>query len=558
MASCPTSKLRFLDGDGRELPGPIEWQPCFIEINAGDVPFERLELRANGIPLPLARRRIGSSYRNVGEWPFSGTGGYDIELHDGDQTLAAHRCVIRPEKLSDDAYERLVSDLQDQLPASVAIALQQAGALSGMRISPPGESTLAHELHRLRRACRGTPDRAGLIEVLRGLGRTPHQMLRTVDLWMPRDRARRVSPSSLCQTFANPRNLDEQHLPRVLPDQRVEHSVDTYENRLVRTYADEVDVRLRRLVNAWSATGSVGVEAQALLDSLMRARREAEFLDEVSQLAEPPTRLTMVLLKRSEYNAAVQGFLEFRRTATVSLDEPMLQAPLANLPALYELWGTLQVIRLTLEVGASLGWGVTRQRLVRRTEGQIWVRVLPDAAAAVQLDHPGTGSRATLYAQRTYSANPRTTGLHSVSFSKRPDISLEITLPPGQTTVWIFDPKYKLISANISSAANPDEDEPTTQAGLPKRVDLDAMHAYRDAIRRGDGSLAVRYAATLYPGETRIYDEGLAAIRTDPTELEAFEHEVRQVLRSALSCEHDDRTVRSARLSVAYLRPVRC
>ena len=137
-ASCPTSRLRFLDADGRELPGPLEWQPCFIEIDAGATPFEELELRANGASVPLARRRIGEAYRDVGEWPQSGTGGYDIELRAGHDVVETTRCVVRPEKLSQQAYDLLIDDLQDRLPSTVAIALQHAGALAGVRIIPPG------------------------------------------------------------------------------------------------------------------------------------------------------------------------------------------------------------------------------------------------------------------------------------------------------------------------------------------------------------------------------------------------------------------------------------
>ena len=261
-------------------------------------------------------------------------GGYDIELRDRNQVVDTRRCVVHPEKLSVGAYEQLIAELQGQLPASVAIALQHAGALSGIRIVPPRESTAGQELHRLRRACRGSGDRAGLVDVLRALARTPHQQLRTVELWMPRDRARRVPASSLRQAFAKPMSLDTKHLPQIVPDQRVEHSVDTYENRLVRTYTDQVDVRLRRLANTSSSTSRLAAEARALLNQLSQSRREAAFLDHVSELSELPTRLTMVLLKRSEYRAALEGFLEFRRSALVSLDEPRLQRPFTNLPEL--------------------------------------------------------------------------------------------------------------------------------------------------------------------------------------------------------------------------------
>ena len=330
-----------------------------------------------------------------------------------------------------------------------------------------------------------------------------------------------MSPSSLRQSLIKPMNLDADMRPVIVPEQRVEHSVDTYENRLLRGYLDQVNTRLRRVLNAatTNASATAKAEASALLDQLLGARRDASFLDSVSELTEPPTRLTMVLLKRSEYRAALEGFLEFRRTALVQLDEPRLQAPLTNLPSLYETWGTLQVVRAFLDVGATLGWRVTEHRLVRATPGQLWLRVLADGAPAVSLEHPLTGQRATLYPQRTYSPGPRASGLRSISFAKKPDVSIEVTGPGDEIAVWIFDPKYKLVSATVPTAtAGDDETDANQPPGLPKRLDLDAMHAYRDAIRAPDGAPVVRYAATLYPGQTKNYDDGLAAIRAYPTD----------------------------------------
>ena len=256
----------------------------------------------------------------------------------------------------------------------------------------------------------------------------------------------------------------------------------------------------------------------------------------MSELTEPPTRLTIVLLKRSEYRAALEGFLEFRRTALVQLDEPLLQAPLTNLPSLYETWGTLQVVLAFLDLGATLSWRVTEHRLVRATPGQLWLRVLTDGAPAVSLEHPRTGQRATLYPQRTYSVGPRTSGPHSISFAKKPDVSIEVTGPSDKIAVWIFDPKYKLVSATVPAATAGDDETDTSQPlGLPKRLDLDAMHAYRDAIRAPDAAPVVRYAATLYPGQTKSYADGLAAIRAYPTDGTSLQSKLRQVLANALT-----------------------
>ncbi len=79
-----------------------------------------------------------------------------------------------------------------------------------------------------------------------------------------------------------------------------------------------------------------------------------------------PTRLTMLRLKRPAYRAALEGFLEFHRSVSVRLEEPALEAPLENLPRLYQVWGTLEVIAALLGVAVELGYLIEEQRLVTR------------------------------------------------------------------------------------------------------------------------------------------------------------------------------------------------
>jgi hypothetical protein len=64
-----------------------------------------------------------------------------------------------------------------------------------------------------------------------------------------------------------------------------------------------------------------------------------------------PAHVTQVLLKRPLYRAVLEGYVEFQRTAVVRLEEPLLAAPLENLPRLYQVWGTLEVLAVLLEVG---------------------------------------------------------------------------------------------------------------------------------------------------------------------------------------------------------------
>jgi hypothetical protein len=534
MASPHTSpSVRFVSASGETLDSPPEWTPCQIEIDVPLASWEELELRRNDIVLEHYVTKVDGAARIVATWPRSGAGKYTMALTHPDWPEAStYTCAIRPEKLSDEAYRQLLDDLQRRLPASIAIALQQAGALSGLQLIAPQDTTLAEELNRLRRACSGPPGRAGLIAILRALAQRPHQVLESTDVWTPRDRVRRINVVRLHQAFAKAHNLDENLLPLRVPELRVEHSVDVYENRVVRSFHEQVNLRLRQLRRAAENAKNAAMLAstQALLTDLSRARMEAPFLDEVSDLTEAPTRLTMVLLKRSEYRAALEGFLEFRRSALVQLDEPLLAAPLTELPRLYETWGTLEVIAAFANLAHPLGYVVKRQQLVWQRPNGVWVELLKGGAIAVELEHQN-GQVAKLTPQRSYQ--PHAQGLHSISFAKRPDVAIEITDPDGATAVWIFDPKYKLDSELVGASTGPNDGMPT---GAPTTVDIDAMHAYRDAIRDADNAHVVQLAAILYPGPSKFYGEDVAALHADPmTATQTLREPLTQILTNAMN-----------------------
>ena len=349
-------------------------------------------------------------------------------------------------------------------------------------------------------------------------------MLRAYEEWRDREHARRIDPARLAQAFSRAGNLDRDRLPVLVPERPVAHSVDTYENRLVKAFYDQVNVRLRLLVEVLRRrdSESLSEEAESLLSRLGTARRVAEFLDEVAEIAEPPGRVTMVLLKRSEYRATLEGFLEFRRRALVRLGEPAVDAPIENLPFLYQTWGVLEALAVVLEVAADLGYRLRLQRLSSRRAGEIWIQLLRDGKPAVVLTHPRTHKTIKVIPQRTYSRS--THGLHSVSFNQKPDVAVEVS-EHGETSVYLFDPKYKLDSEEIGEGG-PD--------ARPKKIDIDAMHSYRDAIRDEAGSRVVRYAAILYPGPTNIFTPGLAALNAQPQQAQALKDSVRHALLPVL------------------------
>ena len=527
MESPPISRrLHFLDQAGNGIDGPREWIPAQIEVRDALQDWTHMRLtRQTGEPLPLSLRLSNGQSRAIANWPLSGTGHYRLDLFINDRKIEEQTFTIEPDKISKDSYLQLLEDLEIQLPAAIALGLQRNGALAGLKFLTPGESTLAMEVARLRRAINSNADRMGLAQVLHALAQDPHKILSTTTLWMPRDRARRPHPSLLVQALSRPQNVDKSGIPLRVLDTRVEHSVDVYENRLVKVYYQQVALRLQRLIHVLELkqNGPLIEEIRTLRSILDIARRRATFLNEVTLPAYLPTKSTMVILKRLSYRAALEGYLEFHRNPTVYLEEPALESPLENLPHLYQVWGTLEVLKILLEVTGTLGYRVTQQQLARTGIDGVYIRLLPDGKPLVVLEHPIYKTKINLIPERAYGRQGQ---LHSISFEQRPDIAIEIMLADSPLQVYLFDPKYKLESEQR-------EGNMGNKSG-PKKEDIDKMHAYRDAIRDGEQQRIVQYAAILYPGKHIYYGEGIEALEAYPGSELSLEGRLRDLFAVAL------------------------
>ena len=475
-----------------------------------------LEVRINGRQAPVAVVVVDGEPRTVASWERSGPGWYETEVRVSGALVDRHRCRVSPSKIDEAAFEAMLLDLEERLPVTIAIALRSAGARIGVELEPPRKETLATELARLCRAVKGEV-RPGLTEVLTRLAGDPHQMLKNVGEWVRARDARRPDPAGLIQAIWAPNNVEEGRPKRVI-DRRVVHSVDLYENRLLKAFVVEVERRLRRLSGVLDETtrGDIQEEVDDLLSSLVLARRQASFLSDVGPLRTAPGRVTMVLMKRMEYRAAYEGFLEFRRRRSVYLSEPGMDEPLQNLPNLYQTWCTLVVIDELVQTMAQRGWWVSSQRLVTPGASGTYLDVLRDGQSVVSM-RDAMGGRLELIPERSFT----TAGspLRSISFWQRPDISIELSRPEGDS-VLLLDPKYKLDS---DTDAEPGD-------GKPKKEDVDKMHAYRDAIRDITGAHVVKHAATLYPGVSKRYGDDLSAIRAYPVDEEEMRRQVRGLI----------------------------
>jgi len=528
MASPATTRLRPLDSRGQQLQAPREWTPGLVEVDIAPELWEQAKLECNDRPLHLSLRRLGGEQKVVAAWPQAKTGHYELRLSLPDAPTERVTWTVQPSKISTSAYLQMLEALERRLPVSIALSLQRLGALTGLRFKEPAESTLAQELATLKRAVEGAPQRPGLKTILPLVGRDPHRVLSSSEAWVPRDRARRINPASLPRVLAGGSNLGSDRLPWKLPEVRVAESVDVYENRLLATFHEQAAQRLRglRAATQKDPNGERRVRlsnvCDELIEQLSRARRSARFLDQVKQLSHQPNRLSMVLLRRPEYRYTLEGYIELNRSAVPQFHSPHLEAPLEGLPALYQTWGVLQVLDILLDVAVESGFDEAQQRLVSHDPSGVFLRVLRDGKPAVVARRPSDNTVLRLTPQRIYM--PNDSSYRSVSYRQKPDVAIEIERPGKRGRILLFDPKYKLNSDRLGGKPQ-----------RPKKDDIDAMHAYRDAIRDGSGQRVVEFAATLYPGPTKNYDEGLRALSAVPDDEEALRRELRRVLTDALA-----------------------
>jgi hypothetical protein len=519
-----SSKLGFRDFEGKSLEVPKEWQPALIEVRLPPDQRSQVKLFRQDRQLDVQLRTIQKQDCIVAEWERSDPGYYQLRLECG-STVEKRIVTVLPEKITLDAFTQLLSDLSMGLPAAVAVALQQVGAFGNLVFRTPQETTVAEELNRLRRTILGTEERPGLQSLLPKLALDPHQVLRSQEVWVPQAQARRLSISGLPQAMRG-HNLDKFGKPVRVLDCRVEHTLDVYENRLVKLYVHQVERRLLRLERRLSELKLLTSRddysdcIQQLQKSLKNAKRQAQFLSEVSLPQSLTNQLTMVLLKRPAYRAVLEGFLEFCRQIEVRLDQWALDVPLQNLPYLYQLWGTLQVIQVLLKVAAEQGYQLKHNRLTHPIENELVV-VLPNGEIAVELVHPQTEVSVTLTPERTFANDP-SAATYSISFDQRPDIVVEVRHPSTQVPrIYLFDPKYKV--------------EWRGGCKVPLKQDIDKMHSYRDAIRGVGGVRVVQYAAILYPGNHEQYDDGLEALPTNPLSVGLLHKHLRRVFESAMN-----------------------
>ncbi len=199
MASPPTSRLRFLDdAAGTRTHGPREWRrsSCRGRIPAEPPRTDTASSERRATPR-FSLSPIDGELRVLAEWPLSGTGRYRLRLEPRGRRRGSARSIVTPEKISARPTDGLIDDLQTTLPASIAIGLQRAGALTGLQLRPlERPRSPKNSIGCAERSVGRRPVRARR-RSLTAIARDPHRVLRKTEQWVERERVRRLEPVGL-------------------------------------------------------------------------------------------------------------------------------------------------------------------------------------------------------------------------------------------------------------------------------------------------------------------------------------------------------------------------
>lgn len=504
--------IRWFDlDDDAALAAPPEWGAAWGALDLGEVPLGSIRVYSGGERLQVSRRQLDGAERIGFRWPRRDPGQHVVTLEIAGATLSVPVRVV-PRKLDDEARGSMLEQLALSLPMEIAWALDPTGAWAGAAASRHDRVTIAGEVERLRRATFGAAGGLSMSAAAARIASDPRAELIADHRWTRLERVRLPAAGRLAEAWRRANNLDAHGTPCTLVERVPRLSDDTYENRVAIAWMSRVASALR-----WLAPHCSPETLEPIEREVRAARRSLAALGHVKPLASAPTHVSMTVLRRPEYRAAFAGLVALTHRTVARLDDEALFGSLDALPGLYQRWGTLRVIAAVLRGAERHGWRVRAQQLVSAVVGDLVVRLVPNGQVILMIDRPGAGATLSVIAERTYGTTGR---LRSITYPQRPDVAVERVSASGERSVWIFDPKYKLVADELSESK-------------PAKADVDKMHAYRDAIRDGDGRPVVRLAALLYLGQTVRWSEGLAALHAHPHHVDELDRDLDAALAAA-------------------------
>lgn len=499
----------WTDARGRPAPEPQAWAPGWLKLKPDLLQalafthWQNLSLWRDGEALPLL---LGAQNPQqpllLAQWPPMSAGFCRLRLEHEGLVIAGSRYFVGARHLNQQQWLSLLTELRYRLPARL---LLQTGSPASVPVRP---AALAkdpdEELHILSQLLEPNADtglQPGLLAALDWLRRHARSHPVLMGQWRPLARTRRLSPAQLGK------GLLQADSPVWEP--RASLSQNQPENRFVTGLVIRLEQRLKQLELYLLRSGQFRLEARAteLRERLARHWHQHP-LALLTPLWQPPEQARIMSLPG--YGICLRVWRSLRQGYLPALTG-QLELPLGDLALLYQHACLLQLADALLSWGAQRGWCPLRgnlhmrrgQALLRLERGDLRLELIPELSFSLSVP----ASSAT-----------RTAGLVSLSQTQRPDISLLLSrhgpADRSQTLAMaLFETKFR------------------SEDNRPLKADLDKLHAYRDAIRRADGSSIVGRAVLLYPGLAQAYLPALEAWQILPgTPSAGLEHALTELM----------------------------
>jgi hypothetical protein len=526
MESSPSSRISFFSASGQLIQGPLEGVDCGIAL---DIPkdSEKASLMLSGRQLPLWF--MEDSLSVLSAWPACGPGQYELYLECGD--IRERRTVtIRSQHFTEAEVETILHELTNVLPKSIAAGLQKCGGLKQMNTGTKQEPTIEQQYLRLNKAIRGTKERLGILQLLPMIQRECYQVLVARHEVRATNKARRPDMSKLPQAISMPGNVGAGGYLYQLFDQTVERTYETYENRLVKAYVQALQSQLLRLmtrVEEEKAPSAMAAKIQELHGEFHLTCSRTAFLKQVRLPFVSAGRITMVLLKKPAYRAILEDYLALFKQTAIRLEEPRLNNPLYEFPYLYQLWASLKVVKVMLQICGEAGYRCLSHKWVKNDGKGVYFEVMKDFSTAIDLSNPTTGKMVKLIAWSPQSGK----GDLNCGQDLPPALAVCVYAAGKQPAVLVFDPKYKVGNGSPASQESTDNSDNLaantaskgdTENGLssiePMPEHIDELRAAMKAVTTPGGTREIKYAAILYPGLGKQIERSLEAISARPEE----------------------------------------
>ena len=458
------------------------------------------------------------------------TGQLCIELQAGDQLQHSFTFELRPRLLDRETWALLIDDL---VRLARPLAMRLGGTAFASAVLMPlrsGDRTpLEEALMLLERHSHGVS------EVVKQLNQRPASTLQSTHQVQALEEASAfadIQPEHPIQPYQPQttlppavRDLEKRlggSLPRFVKVPQSQRSYDLPEHRWLAGIVLELQRRARwirisaeqELVRHKDSTFAQALaELQQRLEQLLTKLRSLQATPVLAGLpprSTPPTS-SQRLVRDHRYRPLRRIWRELRDTPWLTLYVPGIGLPLAALPALYEQWCVLQIIKLLLELPGRI---IEQHVLLEASTDDRWnLELVRDHPLLImQLNQ----LKIVVRYQPRYTDVPDTAGIVSLDgYVRIPDLVLECHSKTG-VHLLVLDAKYQ--------RAN--------DGRVPQRA-LDDAYAYQGSLGTAEQS-RVQQAIVIYPGSGPAALFGtVGAIPAQPGATQALLHWLQQHLQGA-------------------------